>query len=171
MFRAWPLPTGLLFLVFISVSACGAASTPGPDPPLARIVEVIDGDTIVIRSGQVTEPVRLIGIDTPEVAHHGQPDECFGPEAASRTEELLPVGSTVRLARDVEARDVYDRLLAYVFTTEGTMVNMTLAAEGLATELAISPNLSAADEVAEAVGQARTARVGLWASCPLESGG
>ena len=74
----------------------------------------------------------------------------------------FPVGSTVRLARDIEARDVYDRVLAYVFMMEGTMVNMTLAAGSLATELAISPNLFIADEVAAAVGRARTSRAGLW---------
>lgn len=130
------------------------------------MVEIIDGDTIVVQSGTDTESVRLIGIDTPEVAHHGQSDECYGPEAAARLAELVPVGSTVRLARDVEARDAYDRLLAYVFTLDGDLVNVRLAAEGYATELAIAPNLTLGDAVAAAISDARANRLGIWHHCP-----
>lgn len=71
-----------------SLLGCAAAPS-GPAPPLAEVLEVTDGDTIVVRSGSHTEPVRLLGIDTPEVAHHGQSAECFGPEASDRTAELF----------------------------------------------------------------------------------
>ena len=146
-----------------------ARAEPGPPPPLAAVVEIVDGDTIVVRSGARTEAVRLIGIDTPEVAHHGQGAECYGPEAAARLAQLIPVGSTVRLARDLEARDVYDRVLAYVFTLDGDLVNVTLAAEGYATELAIAPNVSLNDAVRTAISGARAHRLGLWESCPPSS--
>lgn len=154
----------LLAVLLALVSAC-AAEEPGPPPPQALVVDIIDGDTVVVRSGRVTEPVRLIGIDTPEVAHHGQPGECFGGEAAARLAELIPVGTTVRLARDVEARDIYGRLLAYVFATDGTLVNMQLAREGLAAELSIAPNLALVDVIATSVGEARRARLGMWEHC------
>ncbi len=144
--------------------ACGAGS-PGPAAPDAEVVAVVDGDTISVRSDGVDEQVRLIGIDTPEVAHHGQPGECFGAEAAARLAELIPVGTTVRMARDVEARDIYGRLLAYVFAPDGTLVNMQLAREGLAAELSIAPNLTLVDAIATAVGEARKARLGMWEHC------
>lgn len=137
----------------------------GPPPPEAVVVEVIDGDTVLVRTGPDNESVRLIGIDTPEVAHHGNPDECFGPEAAARAAQLLPVGSTVRLVRDVEARDIYDRLLAYVFNADGTLINLQLAAEGFARELSIAPNTAIADDVAAAVSTARSNGLGLWSQC------
>ena len=73
------------------VAACAPPAT-GPQPPHAAVLEVIDGDTVVVRTGQTTEHVRLLGIDTPEIAHHGQPGDCFGAEAATRTAELLPAG-------------------------------------------------------------------------------
>ncbi|MFN3218242.1 MAG: thermonuclease family protein [Acidimicrobiales bacterium] len=127
-----------------------------------------DGDTIVVRSGPHTEPVRLLGIDTPEVAHHGRRAECFGPEASERTAELLPVGATVRLDLDVEARDAYDRVLAYVTTAEGVIVNLALAAEGFATPLAISPNYALADAIAGLSRDAAAQGLGLWGACPPE---
>jgi len=151
-------------LVLAASAAC-APPDPGPLPPHAAVVDIVDGDTIVVRSGARTESVRLIGIDTPEVAHHGESGECFGPEAAQRLAELIPVGSTVRLARDLEARDVYDRLLAYVFTLDGDLVNVRLAAEGYATELAIAPNLSVSDLVAAAIVGAKTNQLGIWHRC------
>lgn len=158
-------------MVAVGLCLAGGACAPpatGPQPPQAAVVEVIDGDTVVVRMGEVTEHVRLLGIDTPEIAHHGQPGDCFGAEAAIRTAELLPAGTTIRLARDVEARDMYDRLLAYVLTPDGNMVNLQLAAEGYARELTMTPNTRVADHVAAAVDRARDASLGLWAQCGAE---
>ncbi len=155
---------GLATLAVLGAAAC-AATEPGPPPPLAAVIEVIDGDTIVVRSGHRTETVRLIGIDTPEVAHHGSPAECFGPEAGARLEQVLSPGTVVELTVDAEARDVYDRLLAYVATSTVPDVAHLMAAEGYARELAISPNLATADRIAAAVAEARLARIGLWGAC------
>lgn len=154
------------------LAACAPPQV-GPPPPGAVVVEIVDGDTMIVRSGTHTEPVRLIGIDTPEVAHHGQQAECFGPEAAQRLAELAPVGSTVRLARDTEARDIYDRLLAYVFTADGLLVNLQLAQDGFADALSIAPNLALADIVATSVSEARKAQSGMWQHCddPVASTG
>lgn len=150
------------------VAVAGCTATPGPVPPLAQVLEITDGDTIVVRSGPHTESVRLLGIDTPEVAHHGRSAECFGPEAAQRTAALAPVGSIVRLDRDAEARDVYDRVLAYVTTADGRVVNLVLAAEGFATPLAISPNYALADTIAALSSAAASQGLGLWGACPAE---
>ena len=110
--------------------------------------------------------MRLIGIDTPEVAHHGQPGECFGPEAAAHLASLAPVGSIVQLSVDEEARDIYGRLLGYVATATTPDVAVQLARDGMADALAIEPNLTTADRVAAAVAEARRAGRGLWGSCP-----
>ncbi len=154
-------------LFAVLISACAPPAL-GPAAPNAEVIRIVDGDTVVVRTGSATENVRLIGIDTPEVGYRGQPNDCFGPEAAARTAELLPIGSTVRLARDIEARDVYDRLLAYVFAPDGSLVNLQLAAEGFATELAIAPNIAIADDLAAAVSNAKRASAGMWASCDVE---
>lgn len=79
----------------------------------ARVVDVVDGDTIQVRSRRRTKDVRLIGIDTPEV-YGGR--ECGGPQASESMKELLDPGDRVTLIRDLsqDARDRYGRLLRYV---------------------------------------------------------
>ena len=104
-----------------------------------------------------------------EVAHHGRPAECHGDEAAAFLSTLLPTGTTITLHRDDEARDVYGRLLAYVVTSDGRSVNLAIAAEGHAIPLAMAPNLALADRIAAAAADARTAGLGLWQRCPVDT--
>lgn len=130
------------------------------------VVSITDGDTLRIRLDGVDEPVRLIGIDTPETRGRGGLRECFGKEATQRLEELLPEGTAVRLERDVEPRDRYDRLLAYVYRADDDLfVNMTMAREGFAAALTIPPNVTHADSFVEAAADAREAGRGLWSAC------
>ena len=131
----------------------------------AVVVEVTDGDTIRVDHAGTEERVRLIGIDTPETHGQGGLRECFGNEASRRTAELLPKGTTVRLVRDVEARDRYGRLLAYVYRDDGVFVNLRLAEEGFAAPLTIPPNIAHRDAFAAASAAAREANRGLWGRC------
>jgi len=132
----------------------------------ATVVEVIDGDTIDIRIGGRTESVRLIGIDTPETKHPRKPVQCYGHEASAFTAGALPVGTPVRIERDIEARDVYDRLLAYVFRLSDDMfINLQLARQGYARVLTIKPNAAYLSEFVAAANKAKTENLGLWQAC------
>jgi micrococcal nuclease len=134
--------------------------------PNAVVREVIDGDTLVVHIGGRREHVRLIGIDTPETVDPRRPVQCFGPEASAHTNRLLPPGTPVRLERDTEARDAYDRLLVYVHrSADGLFVNLDLAAGGYADALHIEPNTAHARPIDAAVATARAGSVGLWGSC------
>ena len=145
------------------LSACtGAQATDGR----ARVVRVIDGDTIIVSIDHHHETVRLLGINTPETKDPRKPVECFGPEASERTKELLPPGTTVRLERDREPRDRYGRLLAWVHRLpDGLFVNDDLVAQGFARVLVIPPNGIYAGSVEAAERSARAASVGLWSAC------
>ena len=79
--------------------------------PNAVVERVVDGDTLVARIGNRSETVRLIGVDTPESVAPTRPVQCFGKEASHFLAAALPAGTEITLVRDVEARDVYDRLL------------------------------------------------------------
>jgi micrococcal nuclease len=148
----------------------GGAAGPTFGPGEAEVVRVVDGDTIVVRVTGGEERVRLIGVDTPESVDPRRPVECFGKEAAARTAELLPAGTAVRLERDVEARDRYDRLLAYVYRADdGTFVNRALLEDGYAQPLTIPPNVAHAADFAAAARTAREAGAGLWSSCGDEA--
>lgn len=135
-------------------------------PQVTRIVRVVDGDTVVARLPGGDEKIRLIGIDTPETVDPRKPVQCFGKEASERTKELLPVGTAIRLERDVEARDHFGRLLAYVYRVDdGTFVNLALAEEGYAQPLTIPPNVAYTARFAAAAAGARSAGRGLWKAC------
>jgi micrococcal nuclease len=139
----------------------------GPQPPgVAVVVRVVDGDTLVVDVGGHEEHVRLIGIDTPESVAPNRPKECFGDEASARLGELVPPGTEVRLTRDVEPRDMYDRVLAYVERSgDGLHVNLTQVADGYAVALNYPPNTAYRDDLARAERSARAAGIGLWAAC------
>lgn len=152
-------------LALLGVAAC---SGPGALPPgQATVVDVVDGDTVVLDFGDQTEIVRLLGVDTPETVHPDKPVECFGPEASTRTSELLSAGTPVTVERDTEARDRFDRLLAHIRITESdTHVNLALVQEGMADTLIIEPNQAYAPDFRAAAAQARTLGLGLWSACP-----
>lgn len=155
------------------VALLAACSSSGPGSPsaalpagTATVVRAVDGDTIVVDIAGAEERVRFIGIDTPESVSQDRPVECFGPESKARTAELLPAGTRVRLERDVEARDKYDRLLAYVIRdSDGVLVNLLLVQEGFAEAISYPPNLAHQDELERAEAQARTEHLGLWPAC------
>jgi micrococcal nuclease len=90
----------------------------------ARVTEVIDGDTVRVKSLEATRrssyAVRLIGIDTPETKRPGTPVECGGPEASANLERIAE-GRRVRLRTDPsqDTFDRYDRLLAYAKLRRG----------------------------------------------------
>lgn len=163
--------TAFVTLVLVVALAGGActrtASAPAGGNGLGTVVQVLDGDTAIIDIGGAEESVRFLGIDTPEIAHPDQPEECFGPEATARTVELLPAGTSVRLERDLEARDRYDRILAYVYRADDDLfVNETLVREGFADTLSIQPNTAFAGPLSAAKVEARAEGRGLWARCP-----
>jgi micrococcal nuclease len=144
--------------------ACGSDSS-GP-PGSATVVRVVDGDTLVARVRGADEHVRLIGIDTPETHGPGGLRECFGAEATRHLGELLPDGAGVTLVRDVDARDRYGRLLAYVYRARDELfVNLAMARDGYAAVLTISPNVAHAEQFVAAAAEARQANKGLWSAC------
>jgi endonuclease YncB( thermonuclease family) len=137
-----------------------------PDPPkgavAAKVQRVVDGDTFVASVNGRRERVRVIGVDTPESVDPNRPDEPFGEEASNFAKHYLN-GRTVRMAGDVEPRDRYGRMLAYVWLADGTFWNALLAAEGYALQLTIPPNVTYADLFRRLVGEARREDRGLWA--------
>jgi micrococcal nuclease len=156
----------LVVVMMLALGACAASATPPRTDGRATVVRVIDGDTIVLDIAGTQEHVRLIGIDTPETKKPDHPVECFGPEASARTTELLPPGTEVRLERDVEARDRFDRLLAYVYrASDGLFIERSLLDDGYAGPLTIAPNTAHRDELEAASAGARRRGAGLWSAC------
>lgn len=150
-----------------AAGACGCDAAPTARDGHAVVVEVVDGDTVVVDVAGRQEHARLLGIDTPEVyVDAGERPECYGPEASAFTKELLPAGTPVRLERDVVGRDDYGRLLVYVYrAADGQMVNEAIVAGGFATPLSIAPNGAHAARFVAAARAAEAAGLGLWGAC------
>ena len=156
----------VLLLSCLLVAGCTRTAAAPTDPGAATVVEVVDGDTVVVDLAGRQETLRLIGIDTPETVDPDQPPECWGAEASAHTKALLPAGTAVRLTRDVEARDRYDRLLVYVERTEdGLFVNLDLVAGGWADDYPFPPNVAHQRDFALAASRARADGLGLWGTC------
>ena len=156
----------------LAVALCSAVcgcSAPGGEggqkADTAPVVRVVDGDTIRVGLPSGEEPVRYIGIDTPESVKPGAPVECFAKRASAYNERLV-AGERVRLVYDVERRDRYGRLLAYVYRArDGLFVNAELVRRGYAQPLTVPPNVRHADRFRDLAARARREGAGLWASC------
>lgn len=133
----------------------------------ARVMQVLDGDTLDVRFGtgrdSRIERVRLLGVDTPETHHPTKPVGCFGPEASDFTTAAL-AGHVVDLETDVETRDKYGRLLAFVIV-DGRRFNDVLLERGYARLLVIPPNGAHAREMLAEELDARRHSRGLWGAC------
>ncbi len=118
---------------------------------LIKVKEVIDGDTIVLQSG---EHVRYIGIDTPE---REQP---FYQEAKELNQKLVE-GKEIRIEFDVQKKDKYGRTLAYVYVGEA-FVNAELVRNGLANLYTVPPNVKHTEYFLKLQSEAKEKKLGIW---------
>ena len=119
---------------------------------------VVDGDTIIVNNKEI---IRLIGVDTPETKHPLKPVEYYGKEASAFTKKMVE-GKTVRLEYDVQKRDKYLRMLAYVYLTDGTFINAEIIKQGYGHAYTRFP-FKYLDEFRQYEKEAQEAKRGLWA--------
>ena len=176
--RAALLLLALISLVALVSPSLSSDPAPSPSPsapsphPLARgerdgeVVRTVDGDTIYVRLATGVEKVRYIGVDTPEVHHPTRGEEPGGREAAVVNRRLLG-DRPVRLETDVQLRDRYGRLLAYVWARRPgrgeVMVNAELVRLGYAAVMTVPPNVRHAALFRRLAAEAREQHRGLWA--------
>lgn len=137
-----------------------------PPKEIARVLKVIDGDTIEVNLNSKTERIRLIGIDSPEVLDERRSVQCFGKEASSKAREILN-GKTINLESDPTQgeRDEYGRLLRYVFF-DSLSFNKFMIREGYAYEYTFKGNFyKYQSEFVQAEKEARKNKIGLWSKC------
>ena len=131
------------------------------------VVRVVDGDTVHVRIGARIEKVRYIGVNAPEVHHPVKGEEPGGREATDVNRRLVE-GRHVRLELDVQARDRYGRLLAYVWIGD-MMINAELVRLGYAQVMTVPPNVRHQALFLELQRDARSAHRGLWRRASLDA--
>jgi len=164
-------PLAIVAVVGLIGSVDGCLQSGEPTAPLqpnattdgtGRVVSITDGDTLRLEVDGTELRVRLIGIDTPEV----YPDvECFGPEAEVALAALAAPGSSIGFAYDRDPRDQYDRELMYLFTADGTLINLELVAQGYAKAVLFEPNDRYWNDLRAVERSAQDAGLGLWGQC------
>lgn len=130
-----------------------------------EVVKIVDGDTINVLIDGKSRPIRLIGIDTPEVVDPRKSVQCYGKEASYKLNEILS-GKKVLLEADPTQgdKDKYNRLLRFVFLEDGTNINKLLINEGYAHEYTYQSNpYKYQAEFIQTQTQARENKRGLWA--------
>ncbi|MBQ7196018.1 MAG: thermonuclease family protein [Synergistaceae bacterium] len=152
----------------------------------AKVERVVDGDTAIISfvfddgSKYTKERVRFLGVDTPETVHPNKPVQYYGKEASNFTKSEL-TDKIVWLQTDVEVKDRYSRMLAYVWTKEPTkkdlddeaaireyMFNAKLLLDGYAQLMTVQPNSRYANLFVHFQREARQENKGLWGKEPTE---
>jgi micrococcal nuclease len=157
-------PALLALLAALACESGGAATDTTPEqrcgPATATVENVIDGDTVVLTSG---EKVRYLLIDAPEITNGH--NDCYGQEAFQYNRDLV-LGQEITLTYDTQCTDKYGRLLAYVEAPDGEL-NTLMVDRGFACYLYIPPDGDArAAEFESLELGARQAKRGMWGQCP-----
>jgi len=143
------------FYILHGQTTCAA---PGPSEADVRVVRVHDGDTVSVITGRKKEIVRLIGIDAPEMGQRP-----WGRMAKRHLEGIISgSGWRVTIEFDVQERDRYGRLLAYLWTVDGRLINLEMVRDGYAVLYTFPPNVRHLDILREGQHYARERRLGIW---------
>lgn len=156
----YTLATALLVLVACT-GATGTASGCNADrtDERVRVETVHDGDTIRLNDGR---KLRLIGLDSPELGHNGAASQPYAEQARTTLQRLLEGQPFVQLRYDTERQDRYQRTLAHAYLEDGRSITALLIEQGLATALAVPPDLWNHECYQAAEQHARTAQRGIW---------
>jgi micrococcal nuclease len=149
-------------IALIALTGISNAQTKGVDS--ATVVTVLDADMLDVEmfDGRL-ERVRLIGIDSPNMADVGRSDGCFAEESHTALSKQL-LHREVQLELDVQQRDDQGRLLAYVWH-DTSLVNVQLVADGLAWPGVKYPNMTHSTEILAAYREAAVLKRGWWSAC------
>ena len=147
----------------------------GADQVYGKVTKVTGGDTISVEVYGQVQPVRLIGVDTPETVAPDQPVGCYGEKASDYTErERIDRVVRLEIPRIGDSEDAYGRTLAYVYldTDEDgeyeQLFNEDLIEAGLARTTTLSHAYRREFERLREEAEERS--IGLWGACPEAEG-
>jgi micrococcal nuclease len=155
-------------LVAVALSLLLQQRDGADDGSAARVVDVVDGDTLRVALSGREESVRMLGIDTPETRKPGVAVECGGRQATASLEAIAPPGTRVTLEPDPgqDRVDRFGRLLAYVRLPDGRLAEEAQVAAGWAVVYVFEGRPVSRDgELRRAMRQARGAGRGVWGTC------
>lgn len=153
-------------ITLIDPNELPASPTPCREPVLVDVNYVVDGDTVFVQGPNGEEKVRIIGVDTAEIGHNGDPDECYAQEARVFLDELIG-DSQVWMTFDETCADIYNRTLAYLHTDVGSQgfVQRQILQQGMAPDFPFNDTPTFNSLFAEDAARAQQAGIGGWGAC------
>lgn len=137
------------------------------DKKFAKLIKVVDGDTITVSINGNSETIRIIGINTPETVDLRKTVECFGKEASDKAKSYFEnLENNVWLEKDESQgeKDKYQRVLRYVFTQNGSSdYGLMMIKTGYAYEYTYNVPYKYQTSYKEAQVYAKNNKLGLWA--------
>ena len=151
-----------LLILLASVSGTSyARCAPDHIDEHVSIKYVHDGDTVILSDRR---KLRIIGIDTPELATKKRAAEPLAEQAGEALRTLVRQHKQQLYLRFDSVRlDPYERMLAHAFLADGTNLSEHLLHNGLATILTLPPNVWQAECYLNAETSARRENKGIWA--------
>ena len=133
-------------------------------PSTGFVIEVVDGDTIRLKSGAL---IRYLGLNSPETKSRDSgswvnKESYWGRKAYLINKELV-LNKQIRIEYDKKKKDKYKRLLGYVFAGD-VFVNKNIIQEGLAVIDVRSPNFKYVDLLADSFKNALDKKKGIWSN-------
>ncbi len=145
-------------LLVLAGSAQALCPAPRVDEQV-RLARVHDGDTLQLADGR---RVRVLGINTPEVAGSQRQEEALGRAARAAAESFFRGSSRIKLMFDEEKQDRYGRLLAHVYDESGQSLAARLLRDGLAFQVVVPPNRVERECLSRQESAARAEGLGVW---------
>ncbi len=125
-----------------------------------RVVSVVDGDTIRLKSGT---QIRLTGIQAPKLPLGRRGFRAWPLSRESKTAlEGLTLDRRILLRYDGRRIDRHGRLLAQLYDTENRWIQGEIISLGLARVYSFPDNRSHTSDLLALERQARAARRGIW---------
>jgi micrococcal nuclease len=147
------MKTAAICLLAVLFAGTAADAAPVYKEP-ARVMRIINGDTLNVLYQGKWEEIKLLGLDMPETMLNDRvyekalknsttPAEVINRGLTGRefVKKYLQYGSQIWIEFDVQKRDHFSRLLGYVYLTDGRMLNEIILRAGLSEPLLIPPNL------------------------------
>ena len=156
----------LLLITLLLTSQAGWAGTFSQigSSRWVTVSHVYDGDTFKTDRG---EKIRLLGINTPEMARDDHPGQPLANRAKKELESLI-LGKLVRLEFDQDQHDKYDRLLAHIYLRDGRWINARMIENGMAHVYTFAPNFRYSVELLIKERQSRDEKRGIWGTSRFE---
>ena len=160
---------GAFFVSAIYFNPALAFCTMPDGLPSVAVQRVVDGDTLRLSDGR---SVRLIGLNSPELAHRKRSAEPFAEAARKQLQALVRASDgRLRLQAGHQGKDHYGRILAHLYDARGRNLEAQMLAEGLGYLVAIAPNVDLVECQRAAEQSARHARLGIWRQSEVQTPG